>query len=123
MKTKQEQRLYNSVRWKRLRADYLADHPLCERCKEQGFYVPAVDVHHRRPTATGRTPDEMERLCYSPTNLMALCIPCHVAIHKAMAKSTRDNHKQRAQTALERWAAKRTLLSVCLPPSLLDGIP
>jgi 5-methylcytosine-specific restriction protein A len=39
------QRLYNR-RWRAIRAAWLADHPWCEKCLEEGIYTPAKDVHH-----------------------------------------------------------------------------
>ena len=36
-----------SARWQRLRARYLATHPLCERCKAKGKVTLATEVHHR----------------------------------------------------------------------------
>ena len=63
----------------------------------------AVDVHHRVPVEKGRTESEMYRLCYDWDNLCALCVPCHVAVHKEMGKGTKANRKERAEQALDRW--------------------
>ncbi len=101
----------NSKRWKELRAAYLRTHEDCERCIEDGkaagvpdgWHTPAVDVHHIVPCETAETLAEMERLAFSVSNLRALCIPCHVKTHKEMGKSTRENHHQRANQALQRW--------------------
>lgn len=58
--------------WKRIRERYIAAHPLCEKCREQGKLTPAQEVHHILPLSRGGTHDE--------TNLMALCKPCHSEI-------------------------------------------
>ena len=39
-------KLMNSVRWRRLRNEYLTQHPDCEECKRQGYIKPAQCVHH-----------------------------------------------------------------------------
>jgi 5-methylcytosine-specific restriction endonuclease McrA len=60
-----------STEWKRLRAQYRAAHPLCERCVKLGRVTLAVEVHHRR-----RCFDDRE-LQVSWQNLEALCSSCH----------------------------------------------
>lgn len=57
--------------WRRVRAAYLATHPLCEHCNA----APSWLVHHVLPLTRGG-----ERL--DPANLAALCGEiCHGAIH------------------------------------------
>jgi 5-methylcytosine-specific restriction protein A len=34
--------------WKKIRAVFLAAHPLCELCQKDGRLTPAALVHHRR---------------------------------------------------------------------------
>lgn len=68
----------------------------------------SVDVHHIKPVESAHSLQEMEALCYDPGNLMALCIPCHVKVHKEMGKSTRQNHKDRSSQSLARWIEKHT---------------
>jgi len=103
------QRLLNSKRWKMIRADYLRQHPLCERCRREGiaagvlpdgYVTSAVDVHHKTPVERGRTPQEMEWLAYNlgGNNLEALCIPCHIKTHQEMHSFDKENvqaNKQR----------------------------
>ena len=97
------QKLLNSKRWKELRVQYLQAHPLCERCQAEGYVRAAIDLHHRVPVESAKSQQEMERLCFDPNNLQALCVPCHVAVHKAMGKNTRANMKAREAERLERW--------------------
>ena len=44
--------------WKRIRERYIAAHPLCEKCREQGKLTPAQEVHHILPLSRGGTHDE-----------------------------------------------------------------
>ena len=63
-------------KWTAIRDLYIQKHPLCERCLEQGFTVPAALVHHIKPTASGGGHEE--------TNLMSLCASCHAKIHGSL---------------------------------------
>ena len=58
--------------WSGIRKRFLAQHPLCEKCLENGRVTPAAEVHHRIPLANGGTHDW--------DNLAALCKSCHSAI-------------------------------------------
>ena len=58
--------------WQKVRARFLAAHPLCAECMARGRATPASEVHHILPLSRGGTHDE--------TNLAALCKPCHSAI-------------------------------------------
>ena len=110
-RNKDYQRLLNDKRWKKLRAAYLQAHPLCEMCQSVGsvgHVSAAVDVHHKVPVETAQTINEMEKLAYNWDNLQALCIPCHVQVHKEIGKSTRENHIKREQDRLSRWIEKHT---------------
>jgi len=102
------QRLLNSKRWKMIRADYLRQHPLCERCRREGiaagvlpdgYVTSAVDVHHKTPVERGRTPQEMEWLAYNlgGNNLEALCIPCHIKTHQEMHSFDKENMQANKQ--------------------------
>ncbi|PKN93003.1 MAG: HNH endonuclease [Chloroflexi bacterium HGW-Chloroflexi-6] len=62
-------RLYDRA-WRKRASDYLAAHPLCEDCDEQGKVVPSVDVHHTLPHR-----GDPDRFKNSP--LRALCKACH----------------------------------------------
>jgi len=58
--------------WKKIRARFLLQHPLCEQCRLENRLTPAQEVHHIVPLANGGTNDE--------GNLMALCKSCHSRI-------------------------------------------
>jgi 5-methylcytosine-specific restriction protein A len=55
--------------WKKIRARFLLQHPLCEQCKSECRLTAAEEVHHIVPLANGGTHDE--------NNLHALCKSCH----------------------------------------------
>lgn len=59
--------------WKQIRAAFLASHPLCELCQEEGRLTPATLVHHKRKLTDGGTNYE--------DNLQALCLECHSRLH------------------------------------------
>ena len=58
--------------WKKLRARFLLQHPLCQQCKCEGRLAAAEEVHHILPLANCGTNDD--------SNLMALCKSCHSRI-------------------------------------------
>lgn len=68
--------------WKKIRARYVAKHPLCEECLKHNRYVPVEEVHHKTPLSEGGTHDER--------NLMSLCKSCHSAI------TLTENNKKRS---------------------------
>ena len=96
-------KLMNSGEWWRVRAAKMTADPLCERCKAQGFTVPARCVHHIIPVESGHTEQECHDLCMRWTNLQSLCFRCHAEIHKAEGYHTRDAHRQREEERLQRW--------------------
>ena len=97
-----------------IRADYLRQHPLCERCRREGiaagvlpdgYVTSAVDVHHKIPVERAKTTYEMERLAYNMdgNNLEALCIPCHIKTHQEMRSHTKDKVKENKERARRRF--------------------
>lgn len=62
--------------WQKIRARYVAEHPLCEQCLEEGRLRTVDEVHHIIPVSRGGTNDE--------ENLMSLCKSCHTKIHFEM---------------------------------------
>lgn len=99
--------MITGARWQRLRRQVLGEHPLCERCAEEGYVKAASEVHHVRPAESGATPDERERLMYDPGNLRALCHECHVKTHIELGRSGRRLSRERAQATSQgfigRW--------------------
>jgi len=61
----------NSTAWKNLRAQVLAEEPLCRMCSARGLVVPATDVDHIEDSRDDFTDDN------SRENLQSLCHTCH----------------------------------------------
>lgn len=95
--------LLNTKEWRQLRTETLQRHPLCQMCEKEGIeaigkpYVrSAVDVHHLKPVeGVGGVilqgedvPEwvkaEMRERCFDPKNVIALCVPHHIEIHRQM---------------------------------------
>lgn len=62
---------YSSARWRRLRAQVLAEEPLCLACRAEGQLEPATDVDHVVPHRGNRA------RFFDRDNLQALCHACH----------------------------------------------
>lgn len=98
--------IYNSKRWKLLKAEKLAVNYLCERCNAEGRTRPATCVHHIVPIETATTFAEMERLAFCGLQgLMSLCRECHAAIHREQHSHSKEVVKERQRTRNERWKA------------------
>lgn len=66
--------------YKRVRAQVVAEEPLCRACLANGHVTPGEHVDHIIPIAEGGT--------HARTNLQRLCIPCH------KAKTAREIQRQ-----------------------------
>lgn len=78
---KDRQRIYQTERWRQLRASKLATNPLCELCEENGIITPAEDVHHKVSFMTTNDKAKRIRLAYDRANLECLCRACHQYRH------------------------------------------
>jgi 5-methylcytosine-specific restriction endonuclease McrA len=67
-------RLYNSIRWRKLRTWKLTRDPLCWYCLEIGRITAADTVDHRKAHKGN------EKLFWDSDNLQSLCSTCHNAI-------------------------------------------
>ena len=77
----ERRKIYNSERWRKLRAWKFACNPLCEVCESEGRTVPAEDIHHLTSFMSTDDPQQRLYLVYDFDNLMSLCKRCHQAIH------------------------------------------
>jgi 5-methylcytosine-specific restriction endonuclease McrA len=57
--------------WRRLRAEVLAERPLCEDCAAMGYVTPATEVDHLVDSRADYSDDN------SRENLSVKCKPCH----------------------------------------------
>ena len=108
---KEYQRLLNSKRWSELRAWKMQQSPLCELCLAGNFVRSSVDIHHIVPVESAKSRDEMERLCFDPSNLQALCIPCHIRVHQEARSHTKAKVQENKKKGLERWIARHAASS------------
>lgn len=99
--------LMNSKRWKQVRALKLQQvGGYCELCTAEGWHdlqAVAVDVHHKIPIESATSMEEMKRLCYSLSNLQALCVRHHIQVHAEQESHSKDAHMQREEERLQRW--------------------
>lgn len=61
-------KLYD-YKWRKIRERYIAEHPICDKCRMDGRIIPATDIHHIKPLREGGTHED--------SNLQALCHACH----------------------------------------------
>lgn len=81
LRRKERQKIYNTDRWRKLRLNYLSQHPLCEECLKKGIIRSAKDIHHIISFMTTDDMCERERLAFDSSNLQALCRECHNKEH------------------------------------------
>ena len=80
----ERRKIYNSERWRRLRAWKFSCNPLCELCLKNDKIVPAEDIHHIVSFMSTDDPVKRNFLAYDFDNLMSLCKPCHQRIHNKL---------------------------------------
>ena len=62
--------LYNTNRWRILRAEHLKNFPVCEKCGS----TENLQVHHDYPSGVDYSEPDM---FYNPEHLVTLCVSCH----------------------------------------------
>jgi len=75
-------KLYNSRRWRKFRADYLARNPLCVSCQKENKVTPATVLDHVKQVRNGGAE-------FSEQNVQGLCE------HHHAVKSGRERHTAR----------------------------
>lgn len=73
--------IYDTERWRRLRALKFADSPLCEMCLREGRVRAADEIHHVRSFMSVPAGDARYALAFDYDNLMSLCSECHRRVH------------------------------------------
>ena len=74
----------NNPRWRKLRAAFLQQHPLCVYCRQMGRTTAANTVDHIRPHS-----GENDPLCWDWNNLQALCGSCHSGPKQSLDRTGR----------------------------------
>ena len=70
------QAIYNTPRWKRLRAWKVQNNPLCEDCEHEGRVTITEEVHHILDI------DSRPDMAFDYDNLISLCIEHHKKRHQ-----------------------------------------
>lgn len=70
-KHEEDRSFYWSTAWRKFRKWFLARHPLCEWCMEQGVVTAANEVDHRIPRR------DRQDLALDEGNCRAACKSCH----------------------------------------------
>jgi len=68
-------------RWRKIRRQWLTDHPFCVFCEARGILTPATEVDHIQKHNLDPV------LFYDLNNLQSLCSPCHRSIKAQMERS------------------------------------
>lgn len=92
---KERQKIYNTDRWRKLRLNYLSQHPLCEECLKRGIIKSAQDIHHVISFMTTDDMCEREKLAFDSSNLQALCRDCHCEKHNKKGSKSSSTLKGR----------------------------
>ena len=98
--------IMNSREWRELRTQVIREHPICQRCEQEGRVTASRCVHHIVPVESARTETEAFRLAFRRSNCMALCFECHAAIHKAERSHSKEVVQERTQQRLSTWAER-----------------
>jgi 5-methylcytosine-specific restriction protein A len=85
--------MYNS-KWRRARLAYLAKHPLCVYCQEEGRTVAATVVDHIKPHKSDY------KLFWDSSNWQSLCTTHHQA-----TKQREESGSNMKQIGLDGWPA------------------
>lgn len=79
----ERRKIYDSERWKHLRAWKYVNSPLCEVCLQKDIVTPAEDIHHIVSFMSTNDPVQRVFLAYDYDNLQSLCKRCHQSIHNS----------------------------------------
>lgn len=79
----ERRKIYNSERWRRLRAWKFACDPLCELCLQKDVVAPTEDIHHIVSFMSTDNPEQRKFLAYDYENLQSLCKQCHQRVHNS----------------------------------------
>ena len=83
---KKRKKVYDTARWRKLRAWKFALNPLCEMCEKEGKATPAEDIHHIVSFTGAESPEKINALAFDIDNLMSLCKRHHQLMHNGKKK-------------------------------------
>ena len=108
--------LYNSHAWHLARTAYAKSRGgLCERCLEQGLFVPGEIVHHKIHLTPANINDERVTLDWN--NLELLCRECHHFMHK----DEYNRHKRKVGIKGRYYIDNNGKVVIDSPPSTKSG--
>ena len=100
----EQMRMLNDRRWlDTKRVVWQRAGALCEWCKRDGYIRAGVDCHHLVPFESAKTIAEAERLCYSPDNVVLLCVEHHIKAHRELGSKKKEVVQARRAERFERW--------------------
>ena len=99
-------KLITSPRWVKLRAEKVANNPLCERCLLDDITTPTEEVHHIHPVESAPDRHTMLLLCFDYNNLQSLCSKCHKAVHIELKSYTKEETQKRNKEKTDNFVAK-----------------
>ncbi len=85
------------ARWRRARAHYLRDHPLCCCCKANGRIVASSVVDHIEPHRGDMV------MFWKPSNWQALCKACHDGVKATIERMVDAGKGTSADLRLDRY--------------------
>ena len=74
-----------------------------DRLARTGWIRQGIDHHHIVPFESARTIAEAERLCYSPDNVVLLCVEHHIKAHRELGSKKKEVVQARRAERFERW--------------------
>jgi 5-methylcytosine-specific restriction endonuclease McrA len=80
----QQQAIYGTRRWRRLRIETLMQHPICQICNKKL----AEEVHHIIPFMQYEGQQRIT-VAYNSKNLLAVCTECHTKKHSPNEKDSK----------------------------------
>ena len=86
MKRKERMKIYNTQRWRDMRAWKMVENPLCEMCLKEDRVTPVEEIHHMTSFMTTDDPIKRTNLAYDSDNLISICKTCHQRIHNPASR-------------------------------------
>lgn len=90
-------KVYAKERWKRMKYQYLSDHPLCEVCLALGRYTPATHVHHMYSFTLCDNYDSAMRVAFDESNFCSICDKCHGIVHHECGQTNGQTPEEMAE--------------------------
>jgi len=79
--SKDRHKIYDTLKWRKLRLSKLIDSPLCEMCLAKDIITVGVDIHHIISFLSTDDLNKRSDLAFDYNNLQTVCKNCHQKIH------------------------------------------